>query len=201
MLSSHLTVSSPMSQGKQSGWTYLRMRNNLRAVLQPQAEALQITALLFRSDALQSHRDQARTPLPMDPGKYSEERGFHWGWPVSRGGGLQGGTMSLAQWEPNGYEDSQLQELGAAALKPWAGLPGGGSPAGAPYLFSVPRNTGPKKATDHLQLRESRPPADPALRPALRTGRSPRKAAPLHGSAAHGGPARAQGQLQHGGLG
>lgn len=201
MLSSHLTAASPMRQGKQSGWTYLRMRNNLRVVLQPQAEALQMIHYCSGLTSSKAIWTRLGRPLPADPGRYSEERGFYWGWPVPRGSGLQGGTMSLAQWEPNGYEDRQLQELGAVALKPWAGLPGRGSPAGAPCLFSVPRNTGPKKATDHPRLRESRPPADPALRPALGSGRSPRKAAPLHGSATHRGPARAQGQLRHGGLG
>ena len=44
-----------------------------------QAEALQTTALLFRSDEPQSHRTRLGRPLPADPGEYSEERGFHWG--------------------------------------------------------------------------------------------------------------------------
>lgn len=96
--------------------------------------------------------------------------------------------MSLAQQEPNGYAESQLQELGAAALKPGLGFQAEGVQPVPPCPFSIPRNTGPKKATDHPRLRESRPPAGPALRPALGTGRSPRKAAPLHGSAAHRGP-------------
>lgn len=57
--------------------------------------------------------------------------------------------MFLAQQEPNGYAESQLQELGAAAFKPRLGFQAEGVQQVPSCPFSVPRNTGPKKATDH----------------------------------------------------
>lgn len=155
MLSSHLTAASPMSQGKQSGWTYLRMRNNLRAVLQPQAEALQMTALLFRSDELQSHRDQVRTAPPRGPRRILKGAGFPLGAGLSLG--AVGSKGALCPWLSGNLmvmqADSQLQELGAAALKPWAGLPGGGSPAGAPVSSLSPETLAPRR---RLTTRDSK---------------------------------------------
>ena len=111
-----------MSRREQSGWTYLRMRNNLRVVLQPQVEALQITALLFRSDELQSRRDQAQTPPPRGPRRILRGAGV----PLGAGLSLEvAGSMRAPYPGLSGnltVMQSQLKELGTAALKPGLGF-------------------------------------------------------------------------------
>lgn len=159
---------------------------------------MQITALLFRSDALQSHRDQARTPPPHGPRKILQRAGFSTGAGLSLGRWAPRGTMSLAQWEPNGYEDSQLQELGQQPSNPGLGFQAEG--VGRCYICSPsPETLAPKRATDHLQLRVETA-SRPSPPPSSRNSRSPGRLLPCT-ALPHTKPARAQGQLRHGGLG
>ena len=145
MLSSHLTAASPMSRGKQSGWKYLRMRNNLRAVLQPQAEALQTTALLLRSDMPQSHGNQARMPPPRGPRRILRGAGF----PLRAGMflGVVGSKGAPRPWLSRNLTVMQRASCrtGGSSPQTWAGLPGGGSPAGAPLPVLHPQKHWPQK--------------------------------------------------------
>lgn len=200
MLSSHLTAASPMSRGKQSGWKYLRMRNNLRAVLQPQAEALQTTALLLRSDMPQSHGNQARMPPPRGPRRILRGAGF----PLRAGMflGVVGSKGAPRPWLSRNLMVMQKASCRNQGQQPsnlgWASRRRESSRC-PPARSPSPETLAPKRRLttrdSESQDRQQAQPSAQLSEPADPPGRSLPCTALPH----TGGPAGAQGQLRHGG--